>query len=197
MNQIYPTKENLFFTPVNIDSVTKEMVEVSVFAKSFFNKDLGEHPYFIEQECYAECEGDFAKHAFNPKFIGHSPSPQMLRYDGTGQDKIATTFTLGLPIENGSLTWKIPMCIFDIGLNGNGEVRKDKVLLDEEKPKTRDPIYSDWPDVDFAKMANEYKLVAKIEVVQRFVLADGVLTMSKNGADLLRLDLKQYPHIFK
>jgi hypothetical protein len=197
MEVISPTKENLFFTPVSIDKVTKEMVEVSVFAKSFFNKELGEHPYFIEQECYAECEGDFGVHAFNPKFIGHSPSPQMLRYDGSGQDKLGTTFILENSIKNGSLTWNIPMYIFDIGFYGNGEVRKDKVLLDEEIPKTRNPIYSEYPEVNFEKMEVEYKLIAKIEVVQRFVLDDGFLTMSKNGADLLRLDLKQYPHIFQ
>ena len=197
MDALHLTEKNLFFAPVNIEPVTESMVEVSVFAKTFFNHPLGDHPYFIEQECYATCEGDFAEHAFNPNFIGHSPSPQMLRYSGTGQDKISTALTLGKSIENGSLTWKIPMYIFDIGLTGSGETRKDKILLDEETPKTKDPIYSDYPEVDFEKMKLEYKLVAQIEVVQRFVLENGVLTMSKNGADLLRLDLKQYPHVFQ
>ena len=203
MEATFPTNKNLFFAPINIEPVTETMVEVSVFAKNFFNHSLGEHPYFIEQECYATCEGDFRTHAaFNPDMIGHSPSPQMLRYDGSGQDKIATTFTLGLPIGNGSLTWAIPMYIFDVGRHKDGEVSKEKTIYDVTKPKTINPPEktnpdTDLPEIDFEAMEGKYKLIAQIEVVQRFVLENGVLTMSKNGADLLRLDLKQYPHVFQ
>ncbi len=197
MDKLHITNKNLFFTPVNLDKVTEEIIEVAVFARNFFDQDLGVHPYFIEQECYAKYEGDFAEHAFNFKAIGHSPSPQMLRYGGNGQDKIATTFTLGKPINNGSLTWKIPMYIFDMAFDGNGDIRKNKILLDEKKPKVLDPVYLEYPEVDFEAMKKQYKLVAQIEIVQRFVLENSILTMSKNGIDLLRLDLKQYPYIFK
>lgn len=202
MEQLPPiSNQNLFFAPVNLDKVTESMVEVAVFAKNFFNQDIGIHPYFIEQECFAQCEGDFVQHAFNPLCIGHSPSPQMLRYDGNGQDKIATTFTLGQPINNGSLTWNIPMYIFDVAFNGQGDLRADKPIHDITKPKAIDPTEkinqeTELPEIDFEELVKQYKLIARIEVIQRFILQDSVLTLSKNGITLLQLDLKQYPYVF-
>jgi len=194
------TNSIVFFSPVNIEPESEiPLVKVSVLAKTFFSAPLGDHPYIIEEECFAKCEGDFKNHVFNPSFVGHAPQPLMIRYGEKSIDALSTTLTISkkAPILNGSLVWTIPVYIFDISCNPDGRVKPEKLVLDTTKPIEVEASYiPETNDVDFKKLHEMYLLLARIEVVQSFVLKNGVLTISKNGIDLLTLDLKQYAHIF-
>lgn len=194
------TNSIVFFSPVNIEPESEiPLVKVSVLAKTFFRAPLGDHPYIIEDECFAKCEGDFKNHVFNPSFVGHGPKPLMIRYGEKSIDELSTALTISekVLILNGSLVWSIPVYIFDISRNPNGSVKPEKLILDTTKPiEVEVPYKPETADVDFKKINEMYLLLARIEVVQSFVLKNGVLTISKNGLDLLTLDLKQYAHIF-
>lgn len=196
------TNSNIFFTPVNIEKEEEiSLVKVAVLAKTFFNQPLGNHPYIIEEECYATCDGDFVRHVFNPTTVGHGPKPIMIRYGFDSTDELSTTFSISeetpFRILNGSLNWTIPVYLFDISCDSDGTVKKEKLILDTTKPKEIEVPYKEGTaEVDFEQLFKMYKPIARIEVVQQFVLENGILRMSKNGVNLLNLDLKQYTNIF-
>jgi len=157
------------------------------------------HPYIIEQESYATCEGDFQFHVFNVETVGHNPKVCLVRYGKDSIDELGTLLNIeqGKPLLNGSLVWVIPLYVFDVSRNRDGSEKEEKIILDATKQQEVEAPYVEGTvEADFSKISDMYYLVKKIEVIQKFVLENGVLTMSKNGINLLTLDLKEYEHIF-
>jgi len=198
---IQPIEMRFETTSIKIEKETDTLVKVSVLARIILFGDLGEHPYLIEEECYAKCQGDFAAHAFNPATIGHGPKPQLMRYGvNLGNiDEIGTMFEINpaKKILNGSLVWHIPFYLFDISQHSDGTDNGAKAILDMTKPRLQDVKYKeDYSGADFEELLKMYRLVHRVEVVQQFSLENGVFSIHKNGIPLLSLDLRQIPQIF-
>lgn len=188
-------------TSIKIEKETDTLIKVSVLAKLILDGDLGEHPYFIEEECYADCQGDFTVHAFNPTTIGHGPKVQLMRYSvyPGNIDEIGTMFEIDISkkVLNGALIWKIPFYVFDISQNSEGVDYEVKAILDLQKPRLKDVEYNEeGTGANFEELQKMYRLIQRIEVVQQFSLENGVFSIHKNGIPLLSLDLKQIPQIF-
>ena len=197
----FPVQASFETLSIKIEKETNSLVKVSVLAKLILSGNLGEHPYLIEEECYAVCEGDFAAHAFNPKTIGHGPKTQLMRYEASQGviDEIGTLFEINpsKKVLDGHLTWRIPFYIFDISQNPDGTDNEGKAIIAMTKPKLQDVKYKeDYSGADFEELHKMYRLVYKAEIVQQFSLKNGTFSIQKNGITLLSLDLKQISQIF-
>lgn len=183
-------------TSIKIEKETDTLIKVSVLAKLILDGDLGEHPYFIEEECYANCHGDFTAHAFNPATIGHGPKVQLMRYSvyPGNIDEIGTMFEIDTStskkILNGTLIWKIPFYVFDISQKSEGIDHEVKAILDLQKPRVKDVEYNEQgTGADFEELQKMYRLIQKIEVVQQFSLENGIFSIHKNSHPISQIFL--------
>ena len=199
VGSVNPILASLETTSVKIEKETETIVKVSILARLILTGDLVEHLYFIEEGFYAAVDGDFGRHAFNPDTIGHGPKPHLTRYGERSVDEIGTTFLLdpAKPISNGSLRWNIPFYLFDLSRTPDDRESPEKIVLDVTKPEIKDvPYNTEQTAVDFEKLQSMFKLIAKIDIVQRFSLENGVFSICINEIHLLSLDLKQLSQIF-
>lgn len=190
MQEISP-KSDFIFIPQEIEINDEQVVVISKIANIFFEKlkDLGNSVYIIEQDVQTVCTGDFGYH-FEEGKRGHSPFPFLKKFKENFQDTLSTPLRRDKPLFNGELSWTIPTYLYDTKKNpiyakGDHEAILNFSFVDESS------------QTNFEELNKNFDLIQKIEIVQSFILNNGVLSFEKGGYKLFFLDLKQYPHIFK
>ena len=104
------------------------------------------------------------------------------------QDRVSTVLDKRKVAKNGSLTWKIPTLIFDAQKYHSidpSSIPPKTISLESIISKDGLPR----PCLEATVKKYHLNLVLKIEVIQRYVLENGFLTMMKHKQVLFQYDL--------
>jgi len=176
-------------------------IEISQIAKVHFEnlqsltKTPSEYLYIIEEEIDAHYEGDFnAQTLFQglsseQRSLSHNPAP-VLKQIGKAvlQDQVSTVLDKRKAAKDGSLTWQIPTLIFDaheyLSIDTSSLPPKTISLLsiNDENDLPR-------PSLEATVKKYHLNLILKIDVIQRYVLENGFLTMEKHEQVLFQYNL--------
>jgi len=178
-------------------------IELSQVAKVHFEnlqaltKTPSEYLYIIEEEIDAHYEGDFNAQTLVQRLdksfyhsLSHNPAPVLKQIGKTTlQDQVSTVLDKRKSAKNGSLTWRIPTFIFDaqeyLSIDPSSLPPKTISLLsitshDDDLPR---------PSLEATIKKYHLNLIHRIDVIQRYVLEDGFLTMIKHEQVLFQYNL--------
>jgi len=192
------TEFNIRFKPRSIFEITSSTIEISqIINVSFKNIKtlthvLPKYLYVVEEEVNAEYKGDFDAQTLvtlgsrSYHSLGHGPSPSLRQIDKTAlEDRVSVMLDKNKAAKNGHLIWNIPMLIF------NAQSYISSIDSAEDPTKIIPLKYTSEtvPSIKLTVGKLKLELIKKINVVQKYILKDGILTMIKHGSIQFQFDL--------